>query len=101
MVEKLKMDVDRLLLTSKLKIENRNVDDKHNIAFPLLVGILTSTSKSLRKLLSIVVQHLLSPTTDEWSHFPSDAFGRYIPTNSTLNYVCFNHDNVQSRIMNC
>ena len=53
------MDVDRLLLISKLKINRTlkerhyfsfvsnilhgNVDDKQNIAFPLLVGILIST----------------------------------------------------------
>ena len=55
-------------------IVHQNVDDIQNIAFPLLVGILTSTSKSLRTLLSIVVQHLLSSETDEWAHFPSDAF---------------------------
>ena len=71
MVEKIKTDLDRLLLISKLKkkrtlkerrhfsfvgnIVQRNVNDKQNIAFPLLVGILTSTSKSSRRLLSIVV----------------------------------------------
>ena len=116
MVLKIKTDVDRLLLISKLKkkcilierhdssfvsnIVHRNVDDKQNIAFPLLVRILTSTSKSLRKLLSIVVQHLLSLETDEWAHFPSDSFWSYTPTNSTLNYIFLTHDNPQSRIIN-
>ena len=90
MVEKIKTDVDRLLLISQLKqnrtlkerrhfsfdsnIVHRNFDDKQNIPFPLLVGILTSTSKSSRKLLSIFFQHHLSSETDEWAHFPSDAF---------------------------
>ena len=78
-------------------IIHRNVDDKQIIAFPLFVGILTSTSKSLRKLLSIIVQHLLSSETDEWAHFPSDTFCWYTPTNSTLNYIFYIHDNAQSR----
>ena len=111
MAEKIKTDLDRLLFISKSKknrtlkerhhlsfvsnILHRNVDGKQNIAFPLLVGILTSTSKSSRKLLSIVVQHLLSSETDEWAHFPSDAFWWYTPTNSTLNYLFFIHDKVQ------
>ena len=59
MIEKIKTDVDRLFLISKLKqnrilkethhfvfvnnIVHQNVDDKQNIAFPLLVGILAST----------------------------------------------------------
>ena len=79
MTEKIQTDVDRLLLISKLKrnrtlkgrhhyffvsnIVHRNVDDKQNIAFPLFLGILTLNSKSSRKLLSIVVQHLLSTET--------------------------------------
>ena len=61
MVEKIETDVDSLLLISKLKknltlkgrhhlsfdsnIVHRNVDEKQNIAFPLLVAILTSTYK--------------------------------------------------------
>ena len=90
MVEKIKTDVDELLLISQLQknrtlkerrhfsfvsnIFNRNAESKQNIAFPLLVGILTLTSMSSRKLLSIVVQHLLSSETDEWANFSSDAF---------------------------
>ena len=70
MVQKIKTDVDRLLLISELtknrsskerrhfsfvsNIIYRNFGDKQNIAFPLLVDILTSTSQTLRKLLSIV-----------------------------------------------
>ena len=115
MVEKIKTDVDyfwfRNWKNRTLKerhhfsfVSNnlhRNVNDKQNIAFPLLVGILTSTSKSSRKLQSIDVQHLLSSETDEWAHFLSDAFWCYTPTNSTLNYVFFIHDNAQTRTMNC
>ena len=67
MVEEVKTGIDRLLLVEKMSkmrilkerhhfsivsnIVHRNVDDKQNIAFPLLAGILTSTSKSSRIIL--------------------------------------------------
>ena len=55
-------------------IVHRNVDDKQNIFDLLLVGIATSTSKNLYKLLSIAVQHLLFEETNENAHFQSDTF---------------------------
>ena len=81
MVEKIKTDVDRLLLILKLKknltlkkrhhfsfvsnILHRNVEDKQKISFPRVVCILISTSKGSRKLPSIVVLYHLSSETDE------------------------------------
>ena len=78
-----------------------NVDEKQKISFLLLDGILTSTSRNSRKLLLIVVQHLLFSQTEKWAHFPSITFWWYTLTNSTLNYVFFTYDNKQSRKMNC
>ena len=51
--------------SSDKSIVHRNVDAKQKIVFLILEGILTSTSRDLRMLLSIVVQHFLSSETDE------------------------------------
>ena len=51
--------------SSDKSIVHRNVDDKQKIVFLLLEGILTSTSRDLRMLLSIVAQHFLSMEIDE------------------------------------
>ena len=68
---------------------SENVDEKQKISFLVLDGIVTSTSRNSRKLLSFFVQYHLSSETDEWAHFPSDAFWWYTPTNRTLNNVFF------------
>ena len=51
--------------SSDKSIIHRNVDDKQKTVFLLLGGILTLTSRDLRMLLSVVVQHFLSSETDE------------------------------------
>ena len=81
-------------------IVHRKIGDKQNIAFPLLVGILTSTSKISRKFLSIVVQHLHSSETDEWAHFPSDAFWWYTHEQHT-EFRIFFFMIMHNHVMNC
>ena len=119
MVEKVKTNADRLLLFSKLKkkrtskerhhfsfdsnIVHRNVDEKENIAFPLLADILTLTSKSSRKLLSFYLT--LSSISSLHKRMNGHTFLLMLfdstSTNSTLNYIFLIHDNAQSRTMNC